>query len=138
MMQEKSRSIDWVKNLTLVVAFFTVIFQIYQPEDQEEKLSSLLWFVAILIYAGIAYAIIYYSGRVKGLVVKINRHEEDIEQIKGKMRETERFAEIEKKIAVLEAINKKNKKGQIDPKIVLFIILLILLYFYLRSIGVSP
>ncbi|MBI2676106.1 MAG: hypothetical protein HYX24_06620 [Candidatus Aenigmarchaeota archaeon] len=40
---------------------------------------------------------------------------------------------LDKRVSLLE--EGKAKKGQVDPKIIMLIVLLFLLYLYLRSIG---
>ena len=43
------------------------------------------------------------------------------------------------RVKVLEKlIESKNKRGQIDPRIIWIIIMLILLYLFLKSIGILP
>ena len=43
------------------------------------------------------------------------------------------------RVKVLEELMKRNnKKGQIDPRIIFIIIMLILLYLFLKSIRVLP
>lgn len=135
MPDEKSK-IDGFTICTFLVGIFTVVLQIYQPHTAQEKAASMGWFVVIIIYIGFLYLVFYYTKKIKTFFAKIEKYGADIEKINTKMNEEKRFNEIEKKIAVLEVLSvRRGKKGQIDPRIILFIILLILLYFYLKSIG---
>ncbi len=43
---------------------------------------------------------------------------------------------MEARIKSLEYLKNKEKKGQIDPRIIIWIILLILIYLFLKSTGI--
>ena len=68
----------------------------------------------------------------------INKNKQDIQSIKEEMKIEKHFNEIENRLSLIEAFH-KNKKGRgfgIDPKWIFLIILLILFYLYLRSLGI--
>lgn len=69
----------------------------------------------------------------------INTNSENIslltKEIKKSILVKERFDTMEIRLKVLEKLL-KNKKGQIDPRIIILIIMIILLIIYLRLIGV--
>jgi len=135
-MLENEKKKDWITLLTFIIAIFTVIFQVFQPKTQKDQIVSMFWFVVIILYIGLLYAINFYGKKIKNFFERIDRIDKDILKLKKQMNEEKRFAEIEKKLAVLEVL--KGKKSQIDPRIIFLIILLIFVYFYLRSIGVLP
>lgn len=66
------------------------------------------------------------AGKIDSLVERLNRIEQRIDY----MQEIHR---LDKRVSLLE--EGKAKKGQVDPKIIMLIVLLFLLYLYLRSIG---
>ncbi len=59
----------------------------------------------------------------------------EIKEIKKSILVKERFDTMDVRLKVLEKLL-KNKKGQIDPRIIILIIMIILLIIYLRLIGI--
>ena len=50
--------------------------------------------------------------------------------------ETEKhFHNLDKRLSILKLL---NKKGELDIRYLLFLILLVLFYLYLRSLGIVP
>lgn len=89
-------------------------------------------------YISLLYLVNWITDKFKSYINLINQNTKDIEEIKEKMSTEKHFNEIEKRISVLEALN-KSKKGRgfgIDPKWIFLIILLILFYLYLKSLGI--
>ena len=63
----------------------------------------------------------------------------DVNEIKKSLNYHNLFNEMDVRVKVIERLfDKINKKGQIDPRIIFIIIMLILLYLFLKSIGVLP
>ncbi len=129
-----------------IVAIFTVVLQIFPTKTKESQITSMILFVAILIYVAFLYAIIWGTNKVKFYINMINSNTKEVLEIKRKMESEKKFNEIDKRVAILEHFYNrsysltKNKKGKIDidPSWILIIILLILFYFYLRSRGILP
>ncbi len=68
-----------------------------------------------------------------GQIEKLKKKVEEIEKGVDYMKEVHN---LDKRISVLEKENERKRKGQIDPRIILIIFLAVLLYLYLRSIGI--
>ena len=122
--------------LTFVVALFAIYLQIFPPQDTVDRANSLIYFLAIVFYTGIFYVIYYYSKRIKGYIRQIQDNTDSINKIKDDLKVEKIFHTLEKRISLLEAL--KNKKAEIDPLWVLFALLLVLFYLYLRSLGLVP
>lgn len=136
-MDKKSR-LDFITVVTLLVALATIFFQIFPPKTAVDQVRSAIYFLAILGYIGFLYFIMWATDRIKLYIDQININKKDIQELKERMDTEKHFNEIEKRLSVLEALL-KNKKGRglfIDPKWIFLIILLILFYLYLRSLGI--
>lgn len=134
----KTPHIDLITIITLLIGLATIFFQIFPPKTPIDQVKSVIYFLAILGYVGILYFINWVTNRVKLYIEQINKNKEEIQDIKEKMSTEKHFNEIEKRLSLLEALL-KNKKGQwfrIDPKWIFLVILLILFYLYLRSLGI--
>ena len=62
----------------------------------------------------------------------------ELEDVKKDLNFKEMYNKMEVRLSVLEKLLEKllkGKKGQIDPRIIIWIILLILLFLFLKSIG---
>lgn len=137
-METKRPKIDFITIITLLVGLATIIFQIFPPKTPVDQVRSAIYFLAILGYIGILYFVMWVTDKLKYYFDQINKNKQDIQELKEKMDTEKHFNEIEKKLYVLEALFKK-KKGRgfvIDPKWIFLIILLILFYLYLKSIGI--
>src|SRR3989344_2977303 len=117
--------------IPIIIAIVTIIFQIFPPKNQQEQSASLILFFAVLLFI-----LDWIIRKVKFYISQINDNSLDIKKVKEEMYLEKRFAEIEKDIAVIQSLL-KNKKGNInfDPRIILIIILLVLFYLYLKSLG---
>ena len=118
----------------IIIGIITTYFQINPPQTQEQRTASNTIFFVVLFYIALYFVSDWVTDKVKSYLDKINTNQKDITDLKEKFNLEKRFNEIEKKIEVLNE-KMKNKKGSIDPRIVIMIILLLLFYLYLRSIG---
>jgi len=60
----------------------------------------------------------------------------DLNIVKGKLNFKEDVAKLNTRLSIIKALLKmKNKRGQIDPRWILIVIILILLYLFLKSKG---
>lgn len=137
-METKKYHIDFITIVTLIVGLATIFFQIFPPKTPIDQVRSAIYFLAILGYIGILYFVMWVTDRVKAYIEQINKNTQNIQDLKDEMNIQKRFNEIEKRLAIIEAL-RKNKKGRgfpIDPKWIFLIILLILFYLYLRSLGI--
>ena len=137
-MEERKSRIDFATIITIIIGLAAIFFQIFPPKTIVDQVRSAIYFLAILGYIGILYFVMWATDRVKLYINQINKNKQDIQELKEKMSIGRHFNEIEKRLAILEALQ-KNRKGRgfaIDPKWIFLIILLILFYLYLRSLGI--
>lgn len=136
-MEKKKLHVDFVTIIALLVGLATIFFQIFPPKTPIDQVKSAIYFLAILGYIGILYFVMWVTDRVKSYLNQINKNSEDIKELKEEMSIQKRFTEIEKRLSILEVL-RKNRRGRfaIDPKWIFFVILLILFYLYLRSLGI--
>lgn len=136
-MEKKSR-LDFITVVALLVGLVTIFFQIFPPKTPIDQVRSAIYFLAILGYIGFLYFVMWATDRIKLYIDQISKNKKDIQELKERMETEKHFNEVEKRLSVLEALL-KNKKGRglsIDPKWIFLIILLILFYLYLRSLGI--
>jgi len=79
-----------------------------------------------------------YSG-YKNLIGNINQNNKEITDIKKSLKFKDLYNNMDVRMKVLEKLSEnRNKKAQIDPRIIGIIILLILLYLFLKSMKILP
>jgi len=133
-MVEGKKKTDLITVISIGIAAFTIYLQIFPPKDPVDQARSVIYFVAILGYLGLLYIASWFTEKVKLYTNKINENAESINKIREEIETNKRLSELDKRVSILEKI-KGNKRGSIDPKWILLIILLLLFYLYLRSIG---
>lgn len=86
---------------------------------------------------------VLYYGRWKKMHENISNNGRRIKEIRESLSFKDLFNDIEVRLRVLETwvlgeIKKNKKRGQlnIDPRTILWILLLILLYLFLKSMGI--
>lgn len=125
-------------NLILIIAaIFTIIIQIFPPETSANQTATLLLFFGILFYVVIIYTAMNITEKVRSYLDKINWNKANIEKLNKKMETEKKFNEMDKRISNLEFL-RGIKKGQIDPRWIFIAILFVLIYLYLRSLGIVP
>ena len=67
----------------------------------------------------------------------INRNHNEINKIKTSLNYHQLYSNMDKRLSVIEHIL-KNKRGSIDPRILFWILIAILLYLLLKSVGILP
>lgn len=138
-METKKSRLDFITLISLLVALAAIFFQIFPPKTSVDQLRSVIYFLAILGYIGILYSVRWATDKIKSYVEQINKNTKNIQELNEKMSTEKHFNEVEKRLSILEILLKKNKKGRgfsLDPKWIFLIILLILFYLYLRSLGI--
>lgn len=123
-----------VKVLMLLIGVGTIIFQIYQPVGAQ-RIASLIFFLGLLGYIFLLYVFLWIGDKVKSYLNKIAKNSKDISEIKELLSMEKRFTEIDKRIAILEALKSKTGKFSIHPLWIAIVILIVLFYLYLRSLG---
>jgi len=135
----EGKNLDIVSVIMVLVALFTIILQIFPPKTIKDQVNSIIYFIAIIGYISLLYGTVWISKKVRSYIDEINNNKQEIQDIKDKMNTEKKFNEIDKRLSILEFFN-KNRKGQIpiNPKWFFLIILLVLFYLYLRSLGILP
>ncbi len=133
---DEKKKISSLEIVALIIGIITVYFQIYPPKNQQEQSVSLILFVSILLYIGFLSVIDGVSKKVKFYIDQINTNSQEIKMIKDDLNRGRVLHSIDKRISILEHLF-KDKKGnfELDTRLVLLAILLILFFLYLRSIG---
>jgi len=122
--------------LTLAVAVFAFVFQIFPPENQADKLKSTVLFLGIIIYILVFFFAVQIKDRVKEYVEKIEKNQKDIVTIKEDLKIQKKIADVDKRLAIMEQLS-RNRKGkfEVDTTWIFFAILIVLFIIYLQSLG---
>lgn len=141
LMEEKT--INRIGLFIAIIAFVIgTYFQINPPQNQTEKTVALAFFIIIITYVGLYFVINWVVSIIRTYINKINSNEKEIIEINKKLDSEMKFNNIDKRLSILEKLEelntKKKKKGQLslDPRIVILIILAVLMYLYLKALGV--
>lgn len=131
---------DWLGIINLFVAIIamvvpTVFLFLNSPENVKNQ--TYIIFGAIMVVLIIGASMTYIISRWKQMGKDIKATKTELEDVKKEFLFKEMFNKMDVRLSVLEnLLGGKNKRGQmIDPRIVFWIILLILLYLFLKSIG---
>lgn len=117
------------KDLVLIfLAIIPILLQFFTPPE-EATVQSLLY-LGIIIFVFIVAVVIF---AVSEKLIKIDRNERRIAKLEELLNYKENIYKLDKRIGLLES--KMDKRGYIDPQIVVIIIMFILLLLYLRSRG---
>ncbi|MBI2173141.1 MAG: hypothetical protein HYT73_02945 [Candidatus Aenigmarchaeota archaeon] len=118
----------WEKFATILVIVVGIIPIVTQFSSQGDSSSLILLgaiFLVILIY--------FISDYVKDKLSQVDKVVEKIAKMEEKVDYMKSIHELDKRVSLIE---EKKKKGQVDPRLAAIVILLVLLYLYLRSIGI--
>ncbi len=118
----------------LIIAVFTIVLQIYPPKTGYDQVRNILLLLGILLLVGVSYMLLWLYEKGNHYIDEIQQSKEGIESLRHEMSTKNYFNALEKRIIWLEA----GKKGELDPRWVLLIILLVLFYLYLRTYGIVP
>ncbi len=130
----EQRKNTWVDVIVLSVAVLAVLFQIFPAKSKGQQTVSLILFISILLFVGLLSVVGWVTTKVKFYIAQIYKNTTEIKELKEEIMLQKKMSDIDKRISILESLQ-RNKKGNIDPKIVLLVIVLILFFFYLRSLG---
>lgn len=132
------------RNLTsLILALIAGIITLVSFFTQEEASSQtyiLFGIIVIIVFLGLgAISII---NKWSDMNKRISNNSTEVDEIQKSLNTHKLYNDMDKRMQVLEKlfdklVIPKNKKGQgIDPRILFWIILIILLILFLKSIGV--
>jgi len=132
--KESKDSISLILSL-LAILIPTITFLISSPE----KITPAM--ITIFAFIGIFLLIFYIYSNIKPkwafLTKNLLQNNREIEEIKNSLKQNVLYNDMDVRLRVIENLL-KNKRGQIDPKIIFWILLAILLYLFLKSIGILP
>ncbi|HLC31732.1 MAG TPA: hypothetical protein VJK51_03615 [Candidatus Nanoarchaeia archaeon] len=119
--------------IAVVIPVF--FFFISSPEEITFQTILIFGLISVLLLVGsIGY---YLRGRWRMMHDLLMKHGRETEHIKRSLNFKELFDAVDVRLRVLEKLMER-KKGQlgIDPRVLWWILILILLYLFLKSIGV--
>lgn len=138
-MNYRNRTINIISLFVAIASILipSIFFVISAPETI--KLQSIIIFgiiVVVVIVASISY--ILYQGYRK-MFKDIQDNKKEIFEMKKSLNFKSLFDSMDVRLRVIEKLlDKKNKRAQIDPRIIWILLLLLLLYLFLKSVGVLP
>ncbi len=121
---------DYLGRISTIFAVFTVIITLYFQSEKETSLESILFFGIIIVVILFYFIYIYTKDKLN----EIDKNTEKIVKLEDKVNYMKQIYELDKRVSLLE--KQKKRKAHIDPRVVFIIILAILLYLYLKSLGV--
>ena len=125
--------------VAIVSIVIPVIFFIISASNDIKSQSIIIFGIIACTVIIISFGYLIYK-RYRRLFDDLKDNKRDIHEIKKSLNYKESFNNMDVRVRVIEKLlDKMNKRGQfIDPRIIYIIILLILLYLFLKSIGVFP
>lgn len=137
---------DYLSYFGIVISVIAGLIGFYaQSKDPETGLFLFIALIgAIFLYFLISWPIQFINRKFK--LIKTNKNDildikKDLNSIKEKLDIYRSISKIEAKVSLLQENSLKmgnrlrNKKGQIDPRLVLIVIIIIFLYLFLKSKG---
>ncbi|GEM_PF-1064792 len=127
--------------LGMIISIAVGIISTYaQSKDPQTGLFLFLALAgAIFLYFLVSWPINFIKKKIKNVddnSEEIGLVRKDLNSINEKLNFKESINMLDKKIYVIEEVLKmKNKRGQIDPRIILIIIIIVLFFLYLKSKG---
>ncbi len=124
-----------VQTIAVIVGIIPVVF-LFQTSPTQISTQAL---IILGIIVGVILAIFIFNS----VYNKYNRFKRQIEENKRSLDEIKRdlnfknsINEMEVRMQVVETLLKTKRKGQIDPRIIMVVILIILLFLFLRVMKI--
>ena len=139
-MENNDRTLNVIGLFVAIIAIIIPAISFILSAPDEIKIQSIIIFGIIsVIVIVISFGYLIYKG-YKKIFNDLKENKRDINEIKKSLNYHSLFSDMDVRLRVIETLlGKKNRKGQfIDPRIIWIIILLILIYLFLKSIGVLP
>ena len=96
--------------------------------------------IVFLIFIILYFIVSYFVTKFLRWFVNINKNDllifelrKDLNNLKNEINSIKDISDLKARVSVLE---KMKKKGQIDPRIIILIIILVLFLLYLKSTGI--
>jgi len=123
-----------------IIAILAILVSIYLYYSRSSDEIVNYFIGTILILIGVFYSVWYLIDKFE----EIKKNTKEINKIKRKLKTKEEINMVNQRLSKLEGWKevienialRRSKKGQIDPRIILFIIFLIILFMFLRSQGI--
>ena len=130
------------KNFNLLFEIFTLItsliplYFLFKTSPSQIAVSALV-VLGIMICLGVA-SFIFISGYEKYQSIKrrLEKNEEEMKEIKRDLNLKEQINSMKIRLSVMEKLFNYRKKGGIDPRLVIAILLLALLILFLRIMKI--
>jgi len=118
-------------------------FAIVQTENckkQRDISYAILCIFGIIVIVIIIISVSHFVyQKYKKIIKDLRDDKKEIIEIKKSLNYKDLFNSMDVRLKVLEKlIEKRNRRAQIDPRIIWIIVLLILLYLFLKSMGFLP
>lgn len=137
------KSIDIKDIITILIGIISIIIPSYflfmtSPDEIKNQMIIVFTSIIIILIIGTVISYIYNQWIRLNHNVKINKNK--IEKLEKDLKGVELSFKLDKRIAIMENLIDKfiNKKAQlqIDPRIIIWIALIILLLLFLKTAGV--
>ena len=126
--------------ISLILSLFTLAIPImffFISSPEEITIQTTIIFGVIILFILIGSFLYYIYVKWQNMNYNIHKNKAEIEKIRESLNIKELYNNMNTRIKLLEFSNKiKNRKAQIiDPRIIFWILLIILLLLFLNSIG---
>jgi len=138
MMEEKEKRLELINTFALILSIIIPTISLLITSPEEIKTQTYIIFGIIVLVLVIGGFTTYIISRWKKMNKDIHYNKIEMEDIKKDLNFKELWNSIDVRLKVLEnmMLYKKNKRGQaIDPRIIMWILLAILIYLFLKSMG---
>jgi len=119
---------------SIIFAFIPLVYLLITSPSQVTA-QAMSYAISIFVIAVILFAIITVINGWNKMKTDIKKNSEDIGEIKKLLDFHNLFSDMKYRLSTMEQ-KLKNKRGQIDPRIIIWILLILLLYLFLKSIGI--
>ena len=138
---KENKNMQLEKAVQIIIPILSVLIGVYFQRLNTEQ--STFYFLALLFAVAAFFIVSYPINVFKNRMEQVDKNTKDLRQLRENLNDmknelvlTKKMENIDARLSVIEKHD--NRKGQVDPRWVLIIIILIILYMYLRSIGVAP
>jgi Na+/melibiose symporter-like transporter len=129
----------WFLQITTLVAAIIPIYVLLRQSPAQIQIQTIIYSLGVILVALLLLAVFSIAGKWSKMRKDIDDNIKEVKDIKGQLDFHNLFNDLKHKINSVEQMVKgiKNKKGQlnIDPRIIIWIILMFLLYLLLKSMG---
>lgn len=146
-MEESTKKVlDLFFQISILIFTVVPVFVLYKTTPTKITAQALIIFGIIIGVFLVAIIFSFVYSKYKKMCKDIEGNKKDLQDIKKELNFKSMFNKMDKKVEVMERVMDKivigkiskikSRKGMIDPRVMIWIILLILLYLFLKSMGV--